>query len=111
MKKFMLSLVVVFTILLLHPDIVYADSKTASQFSINVTYHQTEARTMIDRVNEFRQDSTNAWYWNESDSEKVYCSGLGVLQYDYYLEKVAMLRAAEIAVNFDHMHHNIQESL
>lgn len=71
------------------------------------TYKQDEARAMLEYINEFRHGS-EAWYWNESDTEKVYCSGLGDLTYDYELEKVAMLRAKEIAQSFSHTRPNGQ---
>ena len=71
-------------------------------FSINVTYCQTEARSMLEQVNAFRQDESMAWYWDENDSEKIYCSNLSALEYDYYLEEIAMKRAAEIAVKYSH---------
>ncbi len=65
------------------------------------TYRQDEARSMIEYINAFRHGS-EAWYWNEDNTEKIYCSGLGDLTYDYELEKVAMLRAKEIAQSFSH---------
>ena len=71
----------------------------------NVKYCQTEARKIIDNVNSFRTGS-DAWYWNSSDTQKVYVRGLGTLTYDYNLELAAMQRAAEIAVYFDHTRPN-----
>lgn len=68
---------------------------------INVQYGQTEAREMLTLINQMRQGS-DAWYWNESDTEKVVCSNLAPLQYDAGLEKVAMKRAEEIVVSFSH---------
>lgn len=68
-------------------------------------YLQDEARSMITDINEFRHGS-EAWYWNEDNTEKVQCSGLGDLIYDLDLEKVAMLRAKEIAESFSHTRPN-----
>ena len=68
---------------------------------LDVTYSQTEARTMLELVNAFRT-SGDAWCWDEADKEKVPVTGLQPLQYDYELEKVAMQRAAEIAIHFAH---------
>ncbi len=71
--------------------------------SFNVTYHQTEARSMLENINEFRQDADNAWYWDEDDENKVYSQDLQALEYDYYLEKIAMQRAAEICLSYGHL--------
>lgn len=71
--------------------------------SFNVTYHQIEARLMLDSINEFRQDADNAWYWDEDDANKVYSQDLQALEYDYYLEKIAMQRAAEICLSYGHL--------
>lgn len=68
---------------------------------IDVTYGQTEARTMLDMVNDFRTGN-DAWVWNEDDTTKTTYSDLNPLVYDYELEKVAMQRAAEIALSFSH---------
>ncbi|MBQ6431429.1 MAG: S-layer homology domain-containing protein [Oscillospiraceae bacterium] len=68
---------------------------------VEVRFCQTEARSELNMINELRTGG-NAWYWNSSNTEKIYVSGLSELQYDYDLEKVAMQRAAEIAVYYDH---------
>ena len=68
---------------------------------MDAAYQQTEARTMLDLVNEFRTDG-DAWYWDETDTQKVSVSGLGKLQWDYNLEEVAMERAAEISLLYKH---------
>lgn len=70
--------------------------------SISVKYGQTEARTILDMINEARTDSNYAWYWNKDDTTKTYCENLQPLQYDYDLERAAMQRAAEIAVIYAH---------
>ena len=69
--------------------------------TVTGTYHQTEARSILAMINSFRTGS-ETWYWNETDTQKVWLSGLGTLGYDYALEKIAMQRAAEIAVYFEH---------
>lgn len=66
-----------------------------------VTFGQTEARSMLTLMNDFRK-SDDAWAWNSSDTEKVYYTNLIDLQYDYELERVAMQRAAEIALHYSH---------
>lgn len=68
---------------------------------IKVTYGQTEARAMLDDINAFRTSDTDAWCWDMSDSTKQ--SYLTTeLKYDYELERVAMQRAAEIALSYGH---------
>ena len=68
---------------------------------IKVTYGQTEARAMLDDINAFRTSDKDAWCWDMSDSTKQ--SYLTTeLKYDYELERVAMQRAAEIALSYDH---------
>ena len=79
--------------------------QAASTTTLRVTYDQTGARTMLASINEFRK-STGVWYWNSSTTKKLLASGLGDLEYDYALEKIAMIRAAEIAVSFSHIRPN-----
>lgn len=81
------------------PETAYADS--AKTIRIKIGYGQTEARSILGMINSFRTGK-NAWYWNESNTKKVKVRGLKKLKYDYGLEKIAMQRAAEIAVTFAH---------
>lgn len=83
------------------PFNVKAETET-TPVSISVKYGQTEARTILDMINEARTDSNYAWYWNKDDTTKTYCENLQPLQYDYDLERAAMQRAAEIAVIYAH---------
>lgn len=75
---------------------------------IQVTYGQSEARKMLARINSFRTDADQAWAYDSSNNRESY-SGLGTLQYDYGLEQIAMKRAAEIALSFDHTRPNGQD--
>ena len=72
--------------------------------SINVTYRQSDARSMLALVNELRNGNggSDAWYMNSTNTEKVYVRGLSDLQWDYELEKLTMKRAAELALRYDH---------
>lgn len=72
---------------------------------INVTYGQTEARTMLADINEFRTSDTEAWCWDKTDSVRESWRTTE-LQYDYALERVAMKRAVEIALSYDHTRPN-----
>lgn len=77
---------------------VFADEM---KVNISVQYGQTEARNMLALINDFRTGG-EAWYWDETNTQKVYARDLQPLSYDYDLEKVAMLRAAEVALSFSH---------
>ena len=61
----------------------------------------SEARGMLQMINDFRTGG-NAWYWNRDNKTKTQKKGLGKLQYDDELEAVALVRAKELAVRFDH---------
>ncbi len=79
---------------------------TYTDISLTGTFMQTEARSMLATINEFRTTG-NMWYWNEDDTTKTYLNSegntyLAGLTYDYNLEQIAMQRAAEIAVDFAH---------
>ena len=78
--------------------------------SISVQYGQTEARTILNMINEMRTSSTDAWYWKQDDTTKTYCTNLQPLQYDYDLEKTAMQRAAEIAIIYSHTRPNNKDT-
>ena len=68
---------------------------------VTANYNQTEARKMLDMVNDFRTGN-DTWAWNESNTQKVWYRNLSKLKYDYGLERIAMQRAAEIALNMSH---------
>ena len=65
-------------------------------FSIEFTYGQSRAREMLPLINELRS-GRNAWAYAQDGSVVNYLN-LPKLSYDYALEKIAMQRAAEIAV-------------
>lgn len=77
----------------------------AENVDISVEYHQEMARPIADMINKYRA-SGDAWYWNYNDTEKIQCGYLPALEYDYELEKVAMQRAAELAVLYSHTRPN-----
>lgn len=58
--------------------------------NISVEYGQTEARSILDMINEMRTNRSDAWYWNIDDTTKTTCNNLGELAYDYDLERLAM---------------------
>ena len=61
----------------------------------------SEARSMLKMINDFRTGD-NAWYWNSDNRTVTQKTGLSKLQYDEELEAVALVRAKELAVLFDH---------
>ena len=78
----------------------YADTKT--NVTVSVKYEQTMARSLLSMLNDFRTGK-DAWYIAENNKDKVYCNNLNKLQYDYDLEKIAMQRAAELALTVNHV--------
>lgn len=76
-----------------------------ADYTYQVQYHQTEARTMLARINALRTGD-DAWCWNATDTEKEYRAGLQPLTYDYELEQAAMQRAAELVADYDHYRPN-----
>lgn len=74
--------------------------------TVTGTYGQTEARTILKMVNQYRASSEDAWYWNSDNTTKTYCKSLKPLVYDYALEKIAMQRAAELSVRYGHVRPN-----
>ena len=68
--------------------------------SMELEYCYDKTQPMLALINGFRTSDT--WYWNEDNTEKIAVSGLNALTYDYGLEKVAMQRAAEQALLFSH---------
>ncbi len=72
----------------------------ASQ-SITVKFEQSEARTVLNKINSLRTGS-DAWYWNEDNTTKTYVTEAKALTYDYTLEKIAMQRACELYFLYAH---------
>ena len=73
--------------------------------NISVQYGQTEARTILDMINEMRTSDDDAWCWDETNTKKEEYWG-DALTYDYDLEKLAMKRAAELVIRYDHTRPN-----
>lgn len=99
-KKVIALILCVLFLMAFHGETVQAASKTAT-VRLNVTYGQTEARRMLGLLNQFRTGD-EAWVWNDDGKTKTFYPDLEPLTYDYKLEKIAMQRAAELAVLFDH---------
>lgn len=83
-----------------------ANAAESIPVNISVEYGQTEARSILDMINEMRTNHSDAWYWNIDDMTKTTCNNLGELAYDYDLERLAMQRAAEIALSYEHTRPN-----
>lgn len=109
MKK-QLGIITAITILcsILFPGNMTLQAQTQEEtisVPFTVTYGQTEARTIADRINEFRTGK-DAWYWDETNQNKIRCTDLQPLQYDRRLEQIAQKRAAEIALSYSHTRPN-----
>lgn len=104
MKQSMKRFTAGFLAVLMFFSCMYTDVSAATKDYVYVegTYMQTNARNMLNMINEFRQDSDQAWAWDETDSKKVYYADLEPLAYDYTLEQIAMQRAAELAIAYSH---------
>lgn len=98
----LMILMIIFTSLPL--GVMEAEAATPP-VKIKVTYGQTEARAMLADINAFRTSETDAWCWDMRDSTRQSCLTTE-LEYDYELERVAMQRAAEIALSYDHTRPN-----
>ena len=82
------------------PDGSYKKSADLVTIEYDVTYYEQDSRSMLSMINDFRTGS-DAWYKDRSGG-RVDVPGLSTLAYDKNLEKIAQMRAAEIAVNFAH---------
>lgn len=75
------------------------------EVKVPAEYNQTEARSALKVLNDFRA-SKDAYYTRADGTKYFYYkngkSSLKPLSYDYGLEKIAMQRAAELALNFSH---------
>lgn len=90
--------------LIILPQKAKAAEKDAEIIPVNISveYGQTEAREILDMINEMRTNPYDAWYWDQMNTTRIACGTLSILQYDYDLERVAMKRAAEIALSYAH---------
>ena len=98
MKKRWVALAVA---MLLIAAVASALAGDPTEVDVTVTYGQSEARSMLAMINEFRA-SEDAWYWDTDNTTKIVCDNLQPLVYDYDLEAAAMQRAAEVALTFQH---------
>lgn len=98
-------LFVVFLVVLFFSNSISA----ASVKSFTMTYEVDNqiAREMLPMINEWRTGG-EAWYWNENNT-KYNCGKLSAYTYDYNLEQIALQRAYEAAVSFEHTRPNGQD--
>ena len=92
-------------VLLLLSALMPAQAADTATVTYQVKFDQKEARAMFDMVNQFRQ-SEDAWYWNRDNTEKVKQTQLEDYIWDEDLAKIAMQRAAELALSFSHTRPN-----
>lgn len=98
--------ILMFLMLVPMPNVKAEEEDEIVTLQLSLEYGQSEARTIFNMINRMRTSSTDAWYWNEDNTTKTKCNNLSKLQYDYDLEKVAMTRAKEIALSYDHTRPN-----
>lgn len=103
MRKRFSSLIAVLFVMILLFSCVTVSGQADSNVTVEVkaTYMAKEARSMLDLVNKFRTGK-DAYYLDKDNKTIIRVTGLKKLEYDYNLEKVAMLRALELAVHFSH---------
>lgn len=102
-KQWMLAALVLALVLAAWPAL--GESGDTVVLYIDGAFETDLARSMLDQVNELRTGG-EAWYWDETDTEKLPVTGLQALKYDYCLEQVAMQRAAELAFYYSHTRPN-----
>ena len=61
-----------------------ADSSDIMTIELDGEFIIDSTRQMLNNINDLR--ANDAWYWNSSDTEKVYPANLVPLAYDYGLE-------------------------
>ena len=84
MKKAVSLLLCIILIFSTFAFAIGAEAAEIHTVQIKGKYHQSQARTMLTKVNAFRT-GTNAWYWNSTNTGKIYVTGLNNYQYDYEL--------------------------
>ncbi len=84
---------------------ISSGSPIQQTYQFDMTYGQSEIRETLASLNAFRTGS-DAWAWDSTNTTRVSYSGLSELTYDYGLERVAMQRAAEIAISYSHTRPN-----
>ena len=67
--------------LLAAPVSANAASVNTLRLSVSGSFETELARSMLDLINDLRTGS-DAWYWNEDDTEKVTVTGLAAMRYD-----------------------------
>lgn len=77
----------------------FAAETWTSELSVAGTFGQTEARSMLDLMNDFRTGD-EAFYTGQ-DGSTVTSKGQPLV-YSYALEEIAMQRAIEVALSFSH---------
>lgn len=86
---------------------VFAGNVSAASvqsFDLTCDVDTASARSMLPMINDWRT-SGDAWYY-KTDGSVYNCGVLQALSYDYDLEQIAIQRAFEISVSFDHTRPN-----
>lgn len=96
-----MGLITILLVLSFVSNPIHVCAESLKEFTLNVRYEQTEARKILPYVNSFRTGD-DVWAWDSNNTNKVQYDNLNTLTYDYELERVAMQRAAEIAIYYSH---------
>ena len=106
-RRMFMLLIVLLCSVLVKSDVAFATTMESGTVTVGMTgqYYQTEARSVLSLVNEFRSGD-ETWYWNQDNTTKTTVTGLRSLVYDYALEEIAMQRAMEIALSYSHTRPN-----
>ncbi len=86
--------------------LLFNQSSAATLRSFTLTYDVDlqSARTQLPIINEWRQSGTATY--KDKNGNDVNCGVLKAYTYDYTLEQIALQRAYEVAVKFDHTRPN-----
>ena len=98
LRKLRCLLVVLSVVFLLSINV---SASTYRTFTFDYEVDMQSARDMLDMINDWRTGG-DAWYWNSNNTDKTQCGKLPAYTYDYNLEQIALQRAYEIALKFDH---------
>lgn len=90
---------------------IFSDSVKAQNlvtYNLSVNFNKNNAQQLFGLINEWRSSTdkeTDLWYYPSSDPNTLYYvnpNDLCTLQYDYFLEEIAMQRAVEYIFNTSH---------
>lgn len=101
MKRF-LSVILSIAMLITSVAIPFsAFAEEIFELGVKTFCKQDFADELLNELNEFRKGD-EAWYWNNTNTQKIYPNIVQDMKWDSRLEEAAMQRAVECAFYFDH---------